>query len=196
MGLSQKSPFNDSFDWDEIDKMSIEDIDSLMPQLAAALEEAKLKEKQAKEQRHISEVVEEKFAEVWTDVENELTEEFKRDTLKEKEDFILKEGFKIVLESRIGKDNTDLFFKTLGDCVRKRDFKFTQRFYKTVEDSEVVETAKVGFAVYRLHLSNRVRGDYVKPKRAMEYIREFKKSGNPVALSTLNAFSEVGLLPD
>lgn len=196
MGLSQKSPFNDSFDWDEIDKMSIEDIDSLMPQLAAALEEAKLKEKQAKEQRHISEVVEEKFAEVWTDVENELTEEFKRDTLKEKEDFVLKEGFKIVLESRIGKDNTDLFFKTLGDCIRKGDFKFTQRFYKTVEDNEVVETAKVGFAVYRLHLSNRVRGDYVKPKRAMEYIREFKKSGNPVALSTLNAFSEIGLLPD
>lgn len=196
MGLSQKSPFNDSFDWGEIDKMSIEEIDNLLPQLASALEEAKLKEQELAESRHISEVVEDRFSEVWGEVESQLTEEFKRDTLKEKEDFILKEGFKIVLESRIGKDNTDLFFKTLGDCVRKRDFKFTQRFYKTVEDSEVVETAKVGFAVYRLHLSNRVRGDYVKPKRALEYIREFKKSGNPVALSTLNAFSEVGLLPD
>lgn len=187
-------PFNHP--WDNIDDLTIDEIDSLMPQLASALEEAKLKEQQLKEQRHISEVVEEKFAKVWGDVENELTEEFKRETLKEKEDFVFIEGFRVVMSRVLDEDHLNLFLKVVKQCVKNKNFKENKKFYQRVDSPELREVGKVGFAVYRLNLSKKVNESYVGGDWIRGKIYRLRKSESPLVKLALEQFTEIGLLPN
>lgn len=170
-----------------IENLSIEEIEDLLPQLEIALEEAE-------SCKPIYEVVDERFSAVWESVREEYTSEFNESLSKQREEFMLKEGFKIVFNKALGEENTSLFFKDVDECVKKKDFSLNKRFYSKVKDPDLKEVAQVGFSVYRLNLGKKGK-DFVNEPQAKRNITILRKSDSSLTQLVLKEFSEIGLLP-
>lgn len=184
----------------EVGQLSLEEIEQLLPQLYQDLEKAKDAESatlatQEVDDRPLNEIVDDKFSRIWGDLEKEYNDKFDEDLKKEEDSFILDNGIKIVLESSIGKDYTKMFFKVVNRCLKERNFRVSQRFFRNVEDPEVSNVAKLSFAVYRLNLPADYDDSFVKRKRAKEYVSELSKVESPLMKTVTNDFIEVGLLP-
>jgi hypothetical protein len=171
----------------DIDKMSIEDIDNLIPQLDEAMEELKSR-------KPIHEVVSDKFSECWPPIEEELTNEFQGTLEEEKEQFLFNHGFKLVLEKSIGEEHTNEFLRVLKVCLRKKNFRANARFYRKVNNPEVSKVAQVGFAVYRLHLSSKKSDKFIGGNWIKGEISELKRDESPAAQAAIRDFTEIGLI--
>ncbi len=175
-----------------IEELSIQDIDNLIPRLEETLAALVAAEKT----KPIDVVVEETFSESWGKVKNELTSEFSELLDKEREEFTFNQSMHIVLEPYMGGESVKAFFRVIQECIKIKSFRSNKRFYQRVADQKVREAAQVGFAVYRLHMSKSVKDDFVGGKWIKNEIKSFGRRGGPVTQSVLKDFSEVGLIPD
>lgn len=182
-----------------IDELSLEEINELLPQVEAELDKAEQVEAQAKaeetfEMKPINERVEDRFSKVWTPILDNLTKDHLDLIQKEKDEFVLNEGMRIALERSIGPDHTALFFRTLRKCIKKKNFKSNSLFYRNVDDDSFKQVAKVAFYVYRLNLcktdEESEERDLVKKK-----MNNLVKGDNPLVQSALKDLTEVGLFP-
>lgn len=190
-------PFNQSMQPQTIDiqGLSLEEIENLLSQVSTSLEESR-------NNKSISEKVNEQFSEEWAKVEKGLTSDFEKSIAKERADFALKESFRIVLHRHLGEYYTKEFFKSVANCVRKKDFSHNQKFYRTLRNdssngSSLVQAARAAFAVYKMNLAKSGSADFLKlPKltKLKEDLREIKRGGDSVVLATIQDFQEVGLL--
>lgn len=182
-----------------IDELSLDEINELLPQIEVELDRAEQAEAQAKaeetfEMKPINERVEDRFSKVWTPILDNLTEEHLSFVQKEKEKFVLNEGMRIALERSIGPGHTTQFFKTLKKCVKKNSFHVNGAFYGKFGDEKVAQVAKVALSVYRLNLC-KSEEDCKESSRAKRNIKDLLNSENPLIQTTLKDLTEVGLFP-
>lgn len=185
-----------SFDLSSInvDEMTIEDIDNLLPQLSVELEKAKIS-------RPIHEDVDEEFSKIWDEVESKYVKEFEKALEVEKERFIFNQGLLIVLEGAIGPTYAKEFFDTANECIRAKDFSKRFKFLRKINNPETLEVVKAGFAIYRLHISNSTgtrRGSSfvgTNRKSVKEDILRFRRSENSKVQAVIANVERIGIFP-
>lgn len=184
----------------EVENLSLEEIEQILPQLYHDLKEVREIEssqpvEEEADDRPLNEIVEDKLSELWVSVERGYTESFNESLQKEHRSFILEQGLRVVLEPVIGKDHTKTFFKVAGKCVKEKNFRMNQRFFRGIDNPDLSSVARLSFAVYRINLPEEFDDSFVKRKRAKEYVSELTKSDDPLIKSVADGFYEVGLLP-
>lgn len=182
-----------------IDSLSVEEIDALLPQLQKELEEVRKAEDVAAEaaiqNKPIYERVREQFSSVWGEIQHSLTERHEQNLQREEKIFVLDEGMRIALEHTIGESNSKIFFKALRECIRDRDFKSNCGFYRKVKDRDVAQAAKVAFAVYRLNRSKIVDSEYLGSKWIKGKIPGMLNSDTPMVRTLVSDLREIGFIP-
>lgn len=176
-----------------VDEMTIAEIESLLPQLSIELENAKLS-------KPIHEEVDEEFSKTWDTLVVRYNQEFDKFLEVEKSNFTFKRGLGIVLERAIGPFYVKQFFESVDECIRARDFTKRSRFLRKVDSEDTLEVLKVGFAIYRLHISSSPTGRRLSPvgtskKHVKADISGFKKSHNKKVQEVLTISEKIGILP-
>lgn len=173
-----------------IDRLSLEEIEKLLPQLQASMEAAK--------KRPIQDVVDEAFSEEWPEIESALQREFEDNLNKDKRNFFLKTSLNSILSKSVGEDVAKDFFRTVNHCQETKNFKGTQTFFQKVkgpEFYEVREVAKVSFAVYRLNKRAILGDDYFgRPSSLRETIRDAEKSDSKTVKNVVSQFRQLNLI--
>jgi hypothetical protein len=175
---------------DNIENLSLEEIEKLLPQFESSIEASKKKP--------IWDVVDEIFAVEWDEFEGSLKKEFEDNLYRDRMNFFIKTSLKSILTSSIGEDITKELFNTINYCQESHNFKGTQMFFQRFKGPDfydIREAAKVAFAVYRLNKRN-ILGDeyYGNPSSLRATIREAEKLDSKIVQSIVFNFRQCKLI--
>jgi hypothetical protein len=175
---------------DNIENLSLEEIENLLPQFQASLEESKKKP--------IWDVVDEIFAVEWSEIEKSLEKEFEDNLYRDRMNFFIKTSLKTILNSAIGEEITRELFKTINYCQETQNFKGTQMFFQKFKGPDfydIREAAKVAFAVYRLNKRNILGDEYFgKPASLRSLIRDSEKVDSQIVKNVVFNFRQCKLI--
>lgn len=129
----------------EIENLSLEDIEKILPQLQKQLEESK--------KLPIDEIVSSKFESEWELVECCLKEQHEKDLEETHQRLYLFTVLENVLQSFIGEELTKNFMDVAKNCIHEKSFRGTQKFYSDTEDSIQRNIARLSFLIIQMNLN-------------------------------------------